>query len=139
MGKYSIDKERFKMVRPGRYWDRVAGEEVSRARAIKITQGRTHHAIAREQQALRIAELGHHGEAARKALKQEFGTASPLYRDAMQELQELWDRRPAPIRKGGTSEEWARWNAELDYWAEYYDVEDDIDWDEFFADSPAEE
>lgn len=122
---YSVDKSRFEPLGGSarRYRDKVTGEEISRARAIKLSQGASISSIRRIRA----------GEALdRRTLLERAYNRSGLPREARDEfIAAMNSLHPldAPLQKGV---DYSDWIEEYEDWIGDYDS---MDWREFFADS----
>lgn len=110
------------------YHDRITGDAVPRSQAIKLSQGLSHSAIARQNKLDEIAKHGHRIVEFNRAWRSTYGsTQIGDYQQARSELEGLWDRRHET-----PPDDWEEW-------ADDWSLDDEIDWDEFFADSPSAE
>lgn len=126
---YSVDKARFESLGGSsrRYKDRQTGENISRAEAIKRTQGASVSSIAR----IRSGNILSRHDLLSRAYNRS-GLPGEYKQDFLDEMDSLHPL-DAPLRKGENYDDW------IDLYEEWFGDYDSLDWDEFFGDSPTPE
>lgn len=126
---YSVDKTRFQPLGGSarRYIDKTTGQEISRARAIKLSQEASISSIRRirsgqalDRRTLLIRAYN------RSGLPREYRDEFIQSMDALHPLDQ-------PVMKGVNYEDW------ITEYEEWFGDWESMDWAEFFADSPVAE
>ena len=148
---YAIDRTRFTPIASpsgkGRwYLDALSGEKVPRSQAIKLSQGASHSAIYAERTRAQALESSWREVSVQKALRKVYGPkrARELWPEVREELRAIWRKRPKVNKRkrlladADYARAWREFNEEIETWSEAWSIYDDMDWSEFWADSPDE-